>query len=270
MNPMIMDSPRRGNFCGVLSGLLLAVSLASSSKPSLQSTQAGQMTLEELQKMPKIDVHAHINAMSASGERQFVALLQKHNLKWLDICVVGTECVKLQKKMALADRFHKNYPAKVSWATSFDLENWGSPDWSTTAIQTIEQGFAGGAVAVKVWKDIGMVIEDPDGRYVMIDDPRFAPVLDDIQKRGKTLVAHIGEPRNCWLPLEAMTVEGDRNYYKEHPKYHAFLHPEIPTYWDQIKARDRMLEKHPGLRVVGCHLGSLEFDVDELAKRLDK
>jgi predicted TIM-barrel fold metal-dependent hydrolase len=31
-----------------------------------------------------------------------------------------------------------------------------------------------------------------------------------------------------------------------------------------------MLEKHPGLRVVGCHLGSLEWDVDELARCLDK
>jgi predicted TIM-barrel fold metal-dependent hydrolase len=31
-----------------------------------------------------------------------------------------------------------------------------------------------------------------------------------------------------------------------------------------------MLERHPTLKVVGCHLGSLEYDVDELAKRLDR
>jgi len=30
-----------------------------------------------------------------------------------------------------------------------------------------------------------------------------------------------------------------------------------------------MLKKHPQLRVVGCHLGSLEWDVDELAKSFD-
>ncbi|MFH1071028.1 MAG: amidohydrolase, partial [Candidatus Glassbacteria bacterium] len=30
------------------------------------------------------------------------------------------------------------------------------------------------------------------------------------------------------------------------------------------------LEKHQNLRVVGAHLGSLEFDVDELAKRFDR
>jgi predicted TIM-barrel fold metal-dependent hydrolase len=31
-----------------------------------------------------------------------------------------------------------------------------------------------------------------------------------------------------------------------------------------------MLEKHPDLTFVGAHLGSLEWSVDELAKRLDK
>ena len=31
-----------------------------------------------------------------------------------------------------------------------------------------------------------------------------------------------------------------------------------------------MLERYPTLKVVGCHLGSLEYDVDELAKRLDR
>ena len=104
----------------------------------------------------------------------------------------------------------------------------------------------------------------------MIDDARFDPIFDYIESRNKTLVGHLGEPRNCWLPLESMTVDGDRGYYKEHPQYHGFLHPEIPGYWEQIKARDHVLEKHPHLRFVGCHLGSLEYDVDELAKRLDK
>jgi predicted TIM-barrel fold metal-dependent hydrolase len=150
------------------------------------------------------------------------------------------------------------------------LENWGDKDWTDSALRTIKQGFAQGAVAVKVWKDIGMVVKDPDGHFVLIDDARFDPIFNYVESQGKTLVAHIGEPRNCWLPVEEMTVGGDRSYFKENPQYHAYLHPEIPGYWEQIQARDHVLEKHPHLRVVGCHLGSLEFDVDELAKRLDK
>ena len=115
-----------------------------------------------------------------------------------------------------------------------------------------------------------MVLKDPDGRYVMADDPRLDPVFSALAKQGRTLVAHLGEPRNCWLPVDQMTVDGDRRYFAAHPEYHGLLHPEIPNYEAQVAARDRMLERHPALRVVGCHLGSLEYDVDELAKRLDK
>lgn len=48
-----------------------------------------------------------------------------------------------------------------------------------------------------------------------------------------------------------------------------YLHPEYPSHQEITKHRDNMLKKHPTLKVVGCHLGSLEWSVDELAKRLD-
>jgi len=251
-------------------GIALAFGFSSHAGPPNSLSQDGQTTLEELERMPKIDAHAHVSKDGVADEKLFINLLRKHNLKWLDICVVGTEWGKLQQKMAVAESLHKRHSNQISWATSFNLENWGNADWQKNVLETIEQDFARGAVAVKVWKEIGMVVKDPDGHYVMIDDARFDPIFDYIESRNKTLVAHIGEPKNCWLPLESMTVESDRSYYKEHPQYHAFLHPEIPGYWDQIKARDHVLEKHPHLRFVGCHLGSLEYDVDELAKRLDK
>ncbi len=49
-----------------------------------------------------------------------------------------------------------------------------------------------------------------------------------------------------------------------------YLHPQFPSYEEQIAARDHMLEKHPDLKFIGAHLGSLEWSVDELARRLDK
>jgi len=70
--------------------------------------------------------------------------------------------------------------------------------------------------------------------------------------------------------LEKMTVNGNRDYARAHPDEHMYLHPERPSYEDYINARDRMLEKHPDLIFIGAHLGSLEWSVDELAKRLDK
>jgi len=254
---------------GTLLGGALFASAFSSCSPVARDAS---MTVSELQAIAKIDAHAHIkiDAIDKRCEQDIVALLRQHNMKWLDICVEAGAWSLLQQHMAVATTCHADYPGQFAWATSFNLENWGWSDWRQQALQTMRQGFAGGAVGVKVWKEIGMVLQDTDGHFVMIDDERFDPLFDYIQSQNKTLVAHIGEPRNCWLPLEFMTAANDRNYYREHPQYHAYRHPEIPGYWDQIRARDHLLAKHPQLRVVGCHLGSLEFDVAELAKRLDQ
>ena len=228
------------------------------------------LTVAQLKAMPKVDTHAHVSGLNPEQEKIFMDKIREHNMHWNTISTVGTEWKNLQVQISDGARLHAAFPDWIDWTTSFNLENWGKADWLDQSIATITDGFAKGAVGVKVWKEIGMVLKDPDGRYVMIDDPRFDLIFDFIASRGKTVIAHIGEPRNCWLPLDSMTVNNDRGYFKDHPQYHAYLHPEIPDYWKQIESRDRMLEKHPDLRVVGAHLGSLEFDVSELAKRFDR
>jgi predicted TIM-barrel fold metal-dependent hydrolase len=95
-------------------------------------------------------------------------------------------------------------------------------------------------------------------------------VFDYIEAQDIVLLGHQGEPYNCWLPLDTMTVNNDREYFKAHPQYHMALHPEMPSWEDQIAARDHLLAQHPRLRFVGMHMASLERSVDELAAFLDR
>jgi predicted TIM-barrel fold metal-dependent hydrolase len=67
-----------------------------------------------------------------------------------------------------------------------------------------------------------------------------------------------------------MTTKNDSGYFSRHPEYHMYLHPEFPSYQEQMAARDRMLEKNPDLIFIGCHLGSLEWSVDTLAEFLER
>jgi len=263
------DSP----LCSVLRALSLSLvliaGLAAASWRVAAQAQGG-LTVDQVMAMPKIDAHAHLRPTTVAQREAFAAFLEKHNFEWLDICTGGMNWARLKAQIAAAGEAHRSAPARIAWATSFDISNWASPDWEQAARTTIAEGFKQGAVAVKVWKDVGMVLKDKDGRYVMIDDARFDPLLEAIASQGHPLVAHLGEPRNCWLPVEQMTVQSDRNYFSKNPQYHGYLHPEVPGYEKQVAARDAMLERHPRLKVVGCHLGSLEYDVDELAKRLDR
>ncbi len=208
----------------------------------------------------------HIRTLDAS----LAAFLKKENFNVLTICTRADSRTYIDEQWRYGNEMRKNYPGNIAVATTFSMEHFEGPAWGESVIDQLKNDFEAGAVAVKVWKDIGMTFRDSLGNFIMIDDARFDPVMDMIAREGKTLVAHIGEPRNCWLPLEAMTVNNDRSYFKEHPEYHMYLHQEYPSHDQLMAARDHMLEKNPDLRVVGAHLGSLEWDVDVLAERLDR
>ncbi len=103
---------------------------------------------------------------------------------------------------------------------------------------------------------------------IMVDDPKLSPIFDHLAKKDIRLIGHLGEPRERWLPEERMVIH--RGYYSSHPQYHMFLHPDMPSYEDQLAARDRMLQQHPRLKFCTAHLASLEWSVDELASFLDR
>jgi predicted TIM-barrel fold metal-dependent hydrolase len=217
-------------------------------------------------KMTKIDAHVHIR----TEQTDIMEFAISEGFKLITISVRSDDQEYIDKQNHYGKLMHEKYPESISYLTTFSMENFEDPDWAEHVIEKLREDFAEGAVGVKVWKDIGMTFRDSLGRFIFIDDPRFDPVFEFIIGQGKTVVGHIGEPRDCWLPLDSMHLNNHRNYYKGHPEYHMYLHPDYPKYEEIIASRDNMLERHPDLRFVGAHLGSLEWSVDELAKRLDR
>lgn len=223
-------------------------------------------TFDDFKKVEKYDTHVHINTFDTT----FIQLAKEDNFRLLTLNVNTSSYPTVQEQQDIAIKMVKAYPEEVAWVTAFNLDDWGTDKWLPQTLTHLKKSFENGAIGVKVWKNIGMEQQDKNGKFVMIDDPRFDPVIDLIEKSNLTLVGHLGEPKNAWLPVDQMTVSGDKNYFSEHPEYHMYLHPEYPSYEDQVNARDKMLEMHPNIRFVGVHLGSLEWSVDELAKRLEK
>ncbi|GBF20684.1 MULTISPECIES: amidohydrolase family protein [Arenibacter] len=224
-------------------------------------------TLDDFDKVDKIDTHIHVFA----DRNSFVNQAKKDNFRLLNIMVdlsKGEELIKEQYDYCLAQK--KGHPEDYEFATSFSIEDWDNPDFTKNTIAWLDKSFEEGAIAVKVWKNIGMVFRDKDNELIMVDNPKLDTIFDYLASKKIPLVGHLGEPKNCWLPLDEMTTNNDRKYFSEHPQYHMYQHPELPSYEEQIAARDRMLEKHPNLVFIGAHMGSLEWSVDELAKRLDK
>ncbi|PSR54739.1 hydrolase [Adhaeribacter arboris] len=231
-----------------------------------QTTPETYYALDDFKSVKKFDTHVHINTTDPALIKQ----AEEDNFRLLTINVDAPHYPEIAEQQQLALIHVKAFPERIAYATTISVQNFNAPDWQNKTIAYLKDSFAKGAVAVKFWKNIGMELKDNKNKFVMVDNPQFDPIVDYITQNKKTLIAHLGEPRNCWLPLEKMTVNGDKNYYREHPQYHMYRHPEYPSYEQHIQARDHMVTKHPDVTFVGAHLGSLEWSVDELAKRLDK
>jgi predicted TIM-barrel fold metal-dependent hydrolase len=229
--------------------------------------EGGYYTMDDYGEVGKIDAHVHY----CSPKPAFMEQAKADNMRLLTIDTDGGSdffSIRDQEQFALAQE--KASPGWMVHTTAFELTGWNKSDWLDKQMAYIKESLGRGAVALKVWKNIGMEFRDKDGKFVMIDNPRFDPIFDYLKDNDITLVGHIGEPRNCWLPLDQMTVNNDRDYFSKNPQYHMFLHPEYPSYEEQVGSRDNMLRKHPGLKFVGCHLASLEWSLERMAAFFDE
>ena len=233
------------------------------SLPAAAALKAWRVSAVSLE---RIDTHTHIHRAAP----ELFAALEKEQWRCLSICVsrgIGGEASDLDEMIRGTAEVHRLTNGRIAWATAFDARGFEGRDFASHAIAGLRRSFDQGAIAVKIWKNIGMGIRAKSGAYLLPDNPALTPVFEAIQQAGKTLIAHLAEPDGAWLPLDRNNSE--IGYYSKHPEWHMYGREGIPSKEAILQARDHLLELHPKLRVVGCHLGSDEEHWDRLAKRLD-
>jgi predicted TIM-barrel fold metal-dependent hydrolase len=222
--------------------------------------------LEDFYRLEKIDAHVHINSLNSAYIQQSI----EDNFRLLSVNVDAAEFPSTEKQLEISVYHLAENPTHFAFVSAFPMAGWDNPDWVNGTIKYLDQSFKRGAVGIKIWKNIGMEFQDNHDHFIMIDNPRFSPVFDYIIEKNVPLLGHLGEPKDCWLSLEDISIKYIRDYFKSHPQYHMYLHSEFPSYDDQITARDRMLEKNPNLKFLAVHLASLEWDVHQVAGFLDR
>ncbi len=225
-------------------------------------------SLTDYSSVRKADVHVHIR----TERNTFSEKAKTDNFKLVNIVVDGAGNWKnIRDQFQYASFQQKAYPEQYQTITSFSTEGFHDPEWPKKVQTWLDSCFAMGSTGIKVWKNIGMSLKDQDEQTnIMLDDDRFDTIFSVLEQQKKLVIGHLGEPLNCWLPLKEMTTNNDRSYFEEHPEYHMYRHPDLPSYQEQMTARDRRLDKHPNLRFIGAHMASIEWDVDTLGHWLDR
>lgn len=250
--------------------ILCCFALAWSARQASAQGSAKEMTttqaLQAFAAIQPIDVHVHV----FKTDPAFQSMLGRLHLKVMNILVMDDTLPyrrQLSAQVDVARELVRSGQGHIAWCTTFDPYKFGSPNFTADAIRQLDKNFAQGAVAVKIWKNIGMELKH-NGKFVFADDPQFEPIYKDIARHGKTLMSHQAEPDVAWGPPDPS--DPSWSYYQENPQWFLYNKPGFPSKQEILRARDHVLEMNPHLRMVGVHLGSMEKDLDNIARHFDQ
>lgn len=223
-------------------------------------------SLAEFISLDPIDAHTHI---LQSGPA-FLDMLRHLNMHVVDILYVDDTTPylsSLETEKSEVWKFAAASNGRAQICTTFDPFRFSEAKFTSDAVAGLDQDFQDGAVAVKIWKNIGMEIKNTSGKYLMPDDPVLEPIYRDIAAHDRTLISHQADPDAAWRQPDPK--DPGTRYFVAHPQWSMARagNPEKATI---LRARDHVLAMNPGLRVIGAHFGSLEEHLDELATTLDR
>src|SRR4051794_10959908 len=129
----------------------------------------------------RIDTHIHIHRDAPA----LLSALKESGWRGLDIVVcpaVGDEPFDLEEKLAATLKVARDSGGTLAWASTFDARGFEHPDFADRTIERLRRSSDDGAVAVKIWKTIGMAIRGKSGAYLLPDDPSLRPIYESIQR----------------------------------------------------------------------------------------
>jgi len=214
--------------------------------------------------MFRIDGHVHF----PGDHPEAVEVIEDLDLLVLNIAI-GKESYEWTRRIIHLYRdLSRSHPGRFAWCTAFSPYGIDKPGYADRVIARLDQDIEDGAVACKIWKNVGMEIRDAAGQYVLPDHVAYHPIYRHLEQRGLPLLAHTAEPLACWLPLSNPSPH--QGYYSRNPQWHMYGRTGFPSHETILAARDRVMEQYPELRVIGAHLGSMEHDLGAISERLDR
>jgi predicted TIM-barrel fold metal-dependent hydrolase len=210
--------------------------------------------------IPRIDVHQHVGPGTLGDAMRLGGVWGVPALVNLDGDTVDG---KLPAQLAAAASF----PGRVQVFMAVDFRGCCGEAWAGREAARLVQGKAAGARGVKVYKDLGLVVRDADGR-VPVDSEKLEPIWDLVARLRLPLTIHTGDPRAFFEP------PGPENERAEElalvPQWSFADRGRFPD-WATLHAEFvRLVERHPGITFIGAHFGNDAEDPEMVSRLLDR
>ncbi len=165
----------------------------------------------------------------------------------------------LRAQHRLGDKFA--FFANVSW------RGVNQPGWGENEAQRLEQEVRYGAKGIKFFKALGLGVRNSDGSLMAVDDARLDPIMNKAAELNVIIAMHTGDPKAFFEPP---TPDNERyDELKRAPDW-SFYGGDYPSRMSLLKARERLIARHPKTTFLLIHLGNNPEDLDYVSGLLDR
>lgn len=165
----------------------------------------------------------------------------------------------LRMKHRLGDKFA--FFVNVSW------RGVNQPGWGMNEARRLEQEVRYGAKGIKFFKALGLGVRDSAGKLIAVDDARLDPIMDKAAELNVIVAMHTGDPKAFFEPP---TPDNERyDELKRAPDW-SFYGKDYPSRMSLLKARERLIARHPKTTFLLIHLGNNPEDLEYTSSILDK
>lgn len=153
----------------------------------------------------------------------------------------------------------QRHPGRIAVFYNLAWRAYDHPDFAQVMSQGLEEAVLNGYSGLKISKALGLGVQDAQGNYVPVDDPKLAPIWDTAGRLGVPVAIHTGDPKAFFEPIDA---HNERLEELSAAPHWSFADPAYPRREALLQQRDNLLRRHRETTFILVHFGNNPEDLD--------
>lgn len=228
-------------------------------------------TLVDVPRFPVIDAHNHLAEPFGGGwdKKPLPALLDLLDeagiTHYVDLDGGWGEEI-LQSHL---DYFKKAAPDRFQVFGGVEWFRWRKmgdafPEWAAKRLHAQKEW---GAQGLKIWKHLGLMVEDQNDKLVDVDDERLVPIWETAGELGLPVMIHVADPVAFFDPINETNERWEE--IGEHPDW-AFTSPPYPSFMHILNGLRNVVQRHSNTTFIGAHVGCYGENLAWVGQMLDE
>lgn len=223
-------------------------------------------------KFPFVDIHSHQGGINEERIDELVSEMDEINMGVLVNLSGrgfgrGDSNSQQEYIKSMIEEFNTHAPGRFMVFTNLNFAGFGDENWTRIAVKELEEDVQAGASGLKIYKSLGLNVNDVDGNRVPVNHPDLDAVWAKAGELGIPVIIHSADPAQFWQPMDANNERWLE--LKTHPRRQRAA--DNPAPFEQIIAEQHdVFAKHPETTFINAHMGWMANDLDAASAHLEK